>query len=336
MITKEFMDLYKPTHTEPKIQRAEVVKRMLDEVFLQVRDLDPSKKEEEIWKEIFSSVDLIKPMFGVYRSREASGFGLFRITKSVLVSFIDFLGAKSIINNVAELKLFITNLKYEDIVNMEGLENSYFRDVESVIAYIDDVGKCLYYDSHKNDETLAPRYDESTMLLDEKVVAILLWNGIIPADMIKLNKYDIHKVDGQCFITFKRKQISITQAEYEIIKCYAKLEKRGRPPKFSPARRFKKTNKLIRGSSGTPTANGICALLKRFNSYIEEKTPYIKKLTVTGLTRSNFYSKVHEEAKTSKLSAYGIIKRMTGADNKVAHCQSKEYLVWKKIFYPEQ
>lgn len=336
MITKEFIDLCKASRALPIVQRAEVMMRMLDESYLQIKELDASKTDNEIWQDVLSSVDLIKPAFGVYRSREVISFALHRTTKMILRDFVKFLESKNIITNAKELILFINSLKYEEVINISGLENSYFRTPTSVITYIDDVGKCLYYEAHKNDKKPAPDYNESTMLLDEKVVSILLWNGIIPANMIKLNKNDVYKINDQCFISMKKKQIPISEEEYQVIKCYTKLEKRSSPPTFPPARPYKKTNKLIRGSRGTPTANGLCALLKRFNSFIEEKTPYTKKLTVYGLASSKLYSEVYEKEQVSQLSVFSIIKQMTGADNSVASCQSKEYLIWKKIFYPEQ
>lgn len=336
MITKEFMDLYKASHPLSRIQRAEVVNRMLEESFTRIKNLDPAKSEEEIWKEIFSSVDLIKPMFGLWRSREAISFTIFRVTKLILRDFVTFLNDKGIISNTKELQLFISNLKYEETVNIAGLENSYFRNIESLISYIDDVGKCLYYNSHKDGNPPAPDYDESTMLLDMKVIAILLWHGIIPADMIRLKNSDVHKSEEQCFITFRKNQIVIGEMEYQTIRNYIKAEKQSLLPRFPSARDYKKTNKLIKGCRDAVSANSICAYIKRFNKYIQEMTPFTKKITIQGLISGGFYSTVYEKEKTSQQSVFKIITQMTGENSSTAFNHSKEYLVWKSIFYPEQ
>ena len=206
----------------------------------------------------------------------------------------------------------------EDVIESSQMQG-FFRDLPSVLSYIDEVA-----------EAVISGYKKVPGMLRLKSIAILAWFGFSPMEIADMSRLDIKTSEKYCIQT-KEKSVEIPPEFLKTILLQAEQNYVATFPNGKIYTYKVETDYVIKNHSGNPMlADHIRHLFKRFN----EVSNYSNVLSFKGLQISGLFSRIHEDATNEELHLK--IQRHANCNRTMSYGYKKIYGQWLKKFFNEE
>lgn len=296
MLGNDFIDKYYPTASETKI---EDISRWTKNFNRLLKDEAPEKA--------FNDEAFLCRTFYITKSGGISR-GHYQKAKDYLKSALDFYGTQA-------------NIPTREKVICAQEKICYFKDLKSVINFIDSVGS-----------SVLDNYNKSLDLLNLKSLVILIWHGFRINDLAEIKVTDI-KCDEQGFyVLHEDKTINITQDEYKILQGLTSIDSirglpSGRTTYFNGREEF-----LFRSKSPNSTIDesSFKQLINRFNNNIGFSE---NALSILKLRKNAMFVNIFNDNSDEKL--INKIAKWTGAtsESRLVYGYKKEYEWWLSLYH---
>lgn len=341
---KEFISFYTndgQKHTYTFMKSLDVFLNQVENCVIEAQKNNGEASYKEIFSSIFTNTSTIHRLFykETSKGKDISSTKFYQV-RTIIIDFVKWLKDNDLLDNIDSIITYLSNLNYEKIVDKDNFIVSYFRNLESVINFIDDTGREAFRNSKSLKKNALP-YDKTDDLLKEKCIAILGWYGFSFVDMTNIKKSDIITNNGKTYILSGNDKVFLSKTEADIIKRYSMSTS------FRSITSATTTGKIIyvidtdylmRGKleteDGKQTPNSLTTTIKVFNTKAA-KLGSIHALNILSLYRSNLYSKVYNFAKESNnISITQLLATIGVTDSSEQTKHRVRYKNWVDTFYP--
>lgn len=289
-----FVEKYYPSPAKSQVSD---ISRFFNRLNKVIPDGDFEEKLKD--KEIVCSLFYLQRLNAITRTH-------YQKIKAYLVNLYDWLGVDGLIPS------------HEEVIK-SGEHICFFKDLNSALSFIDDVGKAKLRD-----------YNPLSDLVTVKTIFILGWTGLTLSEIVGLKKVDLSKNDDGCFVSLPDRKIKIDECYYSIIEALRDLDEYKSLPK-GKIKVFKgRKEYMFRPTSGEgehTTEDLIVQILKRFNRQIP-----------IGCNQNIAFRYIHTNALFIEIyndkSDAPLIKKIeviTGCSPKQAFSYRTQYLAWLQM-----
>lgn len=338
---KEFISFYTKDgqQTRAVMQTLNVFLNQVEKSVIEARNKNSAMTDKEIFTSLFAKTSSIHQLFYKESSKgQEIGVSKFYITKDIIIKFVKWLHQSNLLEDIDSTISYLEKLSFGEIVNSDDFVVSYFRDLNSVIRFIDNAGQEIFRNSPSRKPIV---YDPVNDLLKEKSIAILGWYDFSFVEMTRFKKSDIVISNNQYYLIKGNNKIFIGKPEAEILRRYALTTAyRSVSSNQRPSRLWylHDSEYLFRGSFPTPDnrlqPNALTSVVRRFNENAA-LIGSIHTINILSLARSNLYSKIYSFAKESpNISITQLLFTLGVTENSQQVQHRVRYNKWVATFYP--
>lgn len=214
----------------------------------------------------------------------------------------------------------VAGLTRDDIEPEEELNRYYFKDLDSLIGYVNEIGR-------------RRSLEGSDALLTVKVIAVLVWHQIDVTEMVAIQKSDLDFANKTVQIHNEggvSRLVTLEDRFFDLLMLYAGISSGKSYP--SQAKQSYQYSKYLLQTPHSPqmNSNSVACTLKRFNRIAQESAQLkLSSIRINGV----FYAVLQIRG---DMSINAAIMEIAHCDKYVASGYAKLYNSWYKKFYEEE